>query len=79
MTPHELNLHIEAYSERLRQEQNDGITLAYLGAYWNRVKRMPGLNNILGKTEKKIEQTPEQMLAAVKAMHAAMGGETKTG
>ena len=77
MTPHELNLHIQAYAERMKAESEERLILAYLTAYWQRVKRMPSLKSILQKTEQKKTQTPEQMLAQIKAINAAMGGHIK--
>lgn len=61
----------------MKMQHEDSITAAYLTARWGRVKKMPNLNKILGRKPKK-QQTPEQMLAMVKAMHAAMKGETKS-
>lgn len=79
MTPHELNLHVSAYGERLRRSGRDDMTAAYLTAYWQRVKRMPDLKKLLEQDDPrkvKKEQSDEQMLAMVKNLHAAFGGET---
>ncbi|GJM84330.1 hypothetical protein HMSSN139_68260 [Paenibacillus sp. HMSSN-139] len=75
MTPYELNLHIQAYNERLQREEKEGLTIAYLTAYWGRVKKMPDLKKILGQERKTRAQTPEQMLRTVQALNAAMGGK----
>lgn len=78
MTPHELNLHVQAYKERLQREDKERLTLAYLTAYFGRVKKMPDLKKLLGYEQtasKKKEQTPEQMLRTVQALNAAMGGK----
>lgn len=75
MTPAELTYLIKAYNKRMKHEQEERITLTYLGAYWQRVKKMPKLTDVLGKqNEEKKKQTPEQMLAQIKKINAALGG-----
>lgn len=76
ITPHELNLHIQAYNERLRHDSKEQLTQAYLTAYWGRVKRMPDLKKILGN-EKPKNQTAEQMLHVVRKLNAMFGGTEK--
>jgi len=76
MTIHELNLCIYDDIEKQKASNNDRLTIAYLGAYWQRVKRMPELKKLLASEPKKSEQSPEQILAEIKRMNAAMGGET---
>lgn len=74
MTPHELNLHIIDYQEKRKSDNDDQITLAYLGALWQRVKKMPNFKTILNQEVKPKKQTPEAMLDEVKRLNAAMGG-----
>lgn len=76
MTPYQLNLHIHEYNKRKAAEEEEKLTIAYLGAYWNRVKRMPSLKEILGKNPENKQMTPEEMLAEVKKLNASMGGTT---
>lgn len=76
MTPYELNLHIDAYNDHMKFEQEERVHAAYLTALWGRVKKFPSWENVLKRKPTK-QQTPEQMLAMVKALHAAMGGSTK--
>lgn len=70
MTPRELMLHVEEYNERLLLEQRNLITQAYLTAAWQRSKKMPPLNRVLGELKAKPAQKPlqpqtdKQMLAA---------------
>lgn len=77
MTPHELNLHIQEYNRRLQQDSEEGLILAYLTAYWQRVKRMPDLKGILNKIKKPEPMSDEQLLAQIKAINAQMGGKTE--
>lgn len=64
MTPYELNLHIMDYAERTKQESQERLALAYLTAYWQRVKRMPDLKKLIEEPKKpKKPQTDEDMLA----------------
>lgn len=77
MTPYELNLHILEYNERKQQESEDKLVIAYMTAYLHRVKRMPSLKELVEKIKPKKPLTDDQMLAQIKAINAAMGGETK--
>lgn len=77
MTPRELNLHIQEYNLRTQRESEDGLALAYLTAYWHRVKRMPGLKEILNSIKPQKPLTDEELLAQIKALNAALGGNTK--
>lgn len=77
MTPHELNLHIYAHNERMRQQGNEGLTLAYLTALWGRVKKMPNLKKLLEEEPKPTApQTDDEMLRIVKMMNQCAGGTT---
>ena len=49
MTPYQLNIQIQEYEERKKLESEENLILTYLGVYWNRVKRLPSLDKILGK------------------------------
>lgn len=77
MTPHELNLRIQVYNEEKLEKGEEELVIAYLTAYWNRVKQMPNLRNILSTIRPLEEMSDEQLLAQIKAMNAAMGGEVK--
>jgi len=76
MTPRELMLVLDAYKWRLEQEYERDLSLAYLNAAWHRSKKMPRFETITRRKQQEKAQTPEQMLAMVQAMHAAMGGKT---
>lgn len=79
ITPHELNLYIEEYNLRKQEESEIRLVQAYLGAYWQRVKKMPSLQSVLKDMKPRKTQTDEQMLAQIKAINAAMGGNVKEG
>jgi hypothetical protein len=74
MTPVELAITIDAYVENETAEFKQGITLAYMGAAWQRAKKMPRLETVLNKIEsttqrkKKKAQTPAEMMAVFKSM-----------
>ncbi len=77
MTPYELNLHIEAYSEKIKRETEDGVILVWLGEYYHRLKKLPPLKKALEElTEKKKKQpmTDNEMLEVVKKLNAQFGG-----
>lgn len=76
MTAYEMGIRLEVYEEESKQKQDDLITQAYLGAYWQRVKEMPKLKDLLhGQVEKK-KQSPQDMLNMVKALNEAFNGST---
>lgn len=78
MTPYELNLNLDIYYESKRISDDDAVTLAYLGAYWQRVKRMPDLKGLLSRRESKEEQmTDAQMLEYIKKLNASIGGSVE--
>ena len=76
MTPHELNLYIQDYNEKQKVLNDEKLTLTWLGAYWQRVKKMPSLKQILGNNAPKKKMTNEEMLEEVKKLNAAFGGTT---
>lgn len=76
ITPHELNLHVQAYNERMEYEHKERLTMAYLTAGWSRAKRMPDLNKLLGFSHQANDhQTDEQLLKTIRQLNAAMGGK----
>lgn len=76
LTPHELSILTNAYVERMKREQDQQIIIAYLNAYWHRVKKMPNLKDVLhGKEKEKRKKSPEEMLEIVKQLNAAFGGQ----
>lgn len=75
MTPHELNLSVWGYNERMKLENKNNLTLAYLIAGWSKAKRMPSLKKILGEEDKPKVQSDKDMLAKVMALNAAFGGK----
>lgn len=79
LTPRELWLIVEAHNERLRLEQEAMLSHAYTTARLHRAQKLPSFKEILEAARsntRQVQQTPQQMLAAVKAMNAFFGGET---
>lgn len=74
ITPGELSIMIGVYNEKRKNDHEEKLVLTYLGAYWQRVKKMPSLKEILGKDEKKKKQSAKDMLEEIKRLNAAMGG-----
>lgn len=81
VTPKEFEIVADAFMERMKTEQNEKITLAYMTAAWAAQwfsKRQPEpLEKILGKAEKSEQKkmTPEEILKTVMAQNMALGGE----
>lgn len=74
LTPKEFFIKVQAYQKRLRYREKMEIQTAYLSAYWNRVKKMPKLKDILDDDKPK-EMTDKDMLEIVKQLNAKFGGE----
>lgn len=81
MTPYELSLTLEAYTESKEDELKEQLTLVWLGEYYHRTKRLPSLQNELKKVagETKKDMTDDEMLAVVKTLNAKFGGTFKNG
>lgn len=75
MTPRELDIYLDAFIEQANQNHERMIIYAYMGAYLQRVKKMPPLKNML-ETKKKKKQTAKDMLEEIKKLNASFGGET---
>jgi hypothetical protein len=77
LTPFEFSLMVKAFSKKTKQEQEDKLVLTYLGAAWQRAKKMPSLESIIGKQASKKEMSDKDMLQVVKALNKAFGGTKK--
>ncbi len=72
-------MYAEAFGEKVKRENDNEITAAYLTALWQRVKKMPDLKKLLeqeDKPKKRAKQTPEQMY---QNLIASVGGVKKKG
>jgi hypothetical protein len=76
MTPLEFRLHIKVYNEKRKENEKDRIATAYLGAAWQRAKKLPNIKRLLEMEQQKRKMTNEEMLLKVKQLNAAFGGDT---
>lgn len=74
MTPKEFNAYLDGFVEREQEAHQNKMIQSYLTAYWNRVKKMPSLKEVLDEPKTKQEKTPEQMLETIKRLNEAFGG-----
>lgn len=79
MTPRELNIRAELYAEKLKNDQEEKITLAYMAARWQRVETLEPFDYYLEKMKqpKQEEMTDDEMKLKVRALNAALGGSVK--
>jgi hypothetical protein len=77
MTPYELKLHAEIFEEKQRFDQEERLSLVWMGEHFHRVEKLPTLNEILGKKEETKEMTAEEMLANVMQLNSALDGTVK--
>jgi hypothetical protein len=77
MTPFEFFSVIEARKQLNAAEWDQQVSLAWLNAYYQRVDKLSGRDRdkFLSTKKRKKEQTPEEMLAVIKALHASMDEE----
>lgn len=85
MTPAELNIYAEVYSEKQKNDFKERLSLEYYNAFWTiqwlgkKSQQPKELNKILEEFDKpqkeKKAMTDKQMLAQVKALNAMFGGE----
>jgi hypothetical protein len=87
MTPYELSLCIldfnekqKAHMENEKAQLENELTVAYFGAYWQRIEKLSpkNLQDILKKLNKpeKKQMTNEEMLNQIKKLNEAFGGTT---
>ncbi len=74
MTPSELSSMVRGYNRKTELEQENQLVVAYLGAYWNRVKSMPKLSDVVGKKSQKPKQDANAMLDEIKRINLSLGG-----
>jgi hypothetical protein len=77
MTPYELNLHADIYQEKQKFEEEERLTLVWMGEYFQRIEKLPTLNEILGKKEETEEMTADEMLHNIMQLNSALGGTVK--
>lgn len=78
MTPKEFTLYIKVYNEKRKEKDKDNITNAYLGAAWQRAKKLPNLKRLFDQEQQpKKQMTPEQMLKKVMELNKAFGGTSQ--
>ena len=78
LTPQELNIIIEIYSQKHKESYKEKITVAFYNAYFQRVQKMPKLENILNNIDnagKKKEMSDEEMFRTIKKFAVEFGGE----
>jgi len=74
LTPAELNIYIECYTQNKQNDFKEQITVAYYNAYFHRVKTMPKLKDFLGKIGKK-EMTDDEMYQKIIGLNKLFGGD----
>ena len=76
MTPYELSLHARVFNEKRKYEQEEKLTLAWLGANLHRAKKLPTLDKLLDKDKQPVKKkmTDDEMLEQVKMLNALFGG-----
>jgi hypothetical protein len=77
MTPYELNIHAEIFEEKQKFEQDERLTLVWMGEYFHRVEKLPTLKEVLGKKEESKEMSADEMLANVMRIHSALDGKVE--
>jgi len=76
MTPYELNIRVEMYSELKKEQRKADIVTAFYSAYFQRLKTLSSkdLNDILDKIDNP-EMDDYAMFGVIKRLDAMFGGE----
>jgi hypothetical protein len=75
MTPYELDIAMKAYRQKMIQQQEENIAVAWLGEYFHRLKKLKKLEEYLPKENKpKRIMTDEEMKQQVIKLNALFGG-----
>ena len=75
MTPDELRTHADVFREKKEIENEDRITLVWMGEQFHRLEKLPPLSKILDKEPEVKQMTEKQMLLNVEQLNAMFGGE----
>lgn len=76
LTPSEIGIRVDVYNRTQQQRYDEVVTVAYLSAYYNRVKKMPKLSELLSKKEqRKKEPDPAALIDKLKVLNAQLGGD----
>jgi hypothetical protein len=80
MTPYELMLYVETFSDMKLAELEEKLTLTWLGEYYHRLKKLPPLKQELKKLkpQEKTTMTDDQMLDMVKMLNVQFGGSVES-
>jgi hypothetical protein len=80
MTPYELTIHTEIFTEKEKQNYEDRVTIAYIGEWFHRQDKLEIsiLNKMLGKEEQTKEMSDDEMLETVNKLNALFGGSVVT-
>jgi hypothetical protein len=79
MTPYELMLHIEAFTEMKQAQIEQEVTMVWLGEYYHRLKSLPPLKDVMKKIKNENKKmTTEEMLEMAKTLNAQFGGTVET-
>jgi hypothetical protein len=79
MTPYELSIIIEVINEKRQMENDEKVTLVWLGENLHRSKKLMSLDKLLGKDTKPVKKhmTDNEMLEMVKKLNAQFGGSVE--
>lgn len=76
MTPRELNEEIEVFTTKNKNEFKQQVTIAYYNAYFQRVKQMPKLEDVMSDIDRSYKKvmTEEEILKEIQKLHRMFGG-----
>lgn len=77
MTPFELSVCAELFSEKQKNDQESDLFLAYVNAYWQRVETLKPFDELMGRESAPKIMTAEEMLRNVMGLHQEHGGVTE--
>lgn len=79
MTPNELNMSIEVYSENLKISSEEKLHLEWVNAYWQRIDVLKSFSEMIGKNDEQKEKVMSdlEMLTNAHKLNELFGGSVE--
>lgn len=76
LTPFELSVHAELYTDKQKHDQESELFLSYINAYWQRVEKLERFDDLIGKERPQKQMNEDEMLAKIMDLNKMFGGAT---
>jgi hypothetical protein len=77
MTPNELNMCVEIYAEKTKQESDAKLQLEWVNAYWQRIEILKPFEEMIQQPKEEKKMSDNEMLANAHRLNALFGGDVQ--